>query len=117
MVIAAIYIAGTASLLVALPITTIDVIGGIPQALTAIGERIGLPLFGQLTAALLIATSSTGMGNGASGARPDSLSSMRQRNAGRASHAPSIQWTAGAAITAARAYPASTRLRPVCLAL
>jgi amino acid transporter len=52
-VIAAIYIAGTASLLVALPTATIDVIGGIPQALTAIGDRIGLPSFGQMTAALV----------------------------------------------------------------
>ncbi|RUL78888.1 APC family permease [Dyella choica] len=51
--IAAIYIAGTASLLVALPASTIDVIGGIPQALAAVGERIGLPIFGPLTAALV----------------------------------------------------------------
>lgn len=70
MVIAAIYIAGTASLLVALPIATIDVIGGIPQTLTAIGERIGLPLFGQLTAAPLIAISSTGMGSARPGHDP-----------------------------------------------
>jgi glutamate:GABA antiporter len=52
-VIAAIYIAGTASLLIALPASTIDLIGGIPQALSAIGERIGLPVFGPLTAALV----------------------------------------------------------------
>jgi len=52
-VIAAIYIAGTASLLIALPTSTIDVIGGIPQALSAIGERIGLPIFGPLTAGLI----------------------------------------------------------------
>ena len=52
-VIAAIYIVGTASLLIALPASTIDVIGGIPQALSAIGERIGLPVFGPLTAALV----------------------------------------------------------------
>jgi len=52
-VIAAIYIAGTASLLIALPASTIDVIGGIPQALAAIGDRIGLPAFGSLTAALV----------------------------------------------------------------
>ena len=51
--IAAIYIAGTASLLIALPTSAIDVIGGIPQALAAIGDRIGLPLFGPLTAALV----------------------------------------------------------------
>jgi glutamate:GABA antiporter len=52
-VIAAIYIAGTASLLIALPASTIDVIGGIPQALAAIGDRVGLPAFGPLTAALV----------------------------------------------------------------
>ncbi|WP_266172230.1 APC family permease [Dyella subtropica] len=52
-VIAAIYIAGTASLLIALPASTIDIIGGIPQALSAIGERVGLPLFGPLTAGLV----------------------------------------------------------------
>lgn len=52
-VIALIYIAGTASLLIALPASTIDVIAGIPQALAAIGERIGLPFFGPLTALLV----------------------------------------------------------------
>lgn len=52
-VIAAIYMAGTASLLIALPASTIDLIGGIPQALSAIGERIGLPQFGPLTAVLV----------------------------------------------------------------
>jgi glutamate:GABA antiporter len=52
-VIAAIYIAGTASLLIALPASTIDLIGGIPQALSAIGDRIGLPVFGPLTALLV----------------------------------------------------------------
>lgn len=58
-VIAAIYIAGTASLLIALPTSTIDIIGGIPQALTAIGDRIGLPFFGHLTA-LLVALGTIG---------------------------------------------------------
>ncbi|WP_157971333.1 APC family permease [Dyella sp. C9] len=52
-VIAAIYIAGTASLLVALPASTIDIISGIPQALSAIGQRVHLPWFGSLTAALV----------------------------------------------------------------
>lgn len=52
-VIAAIYIAGTAALLIALPASTIDLIAGIPQALAAIGERIGLPVFGPLTAGLV----------------------------------------------------------------
>jgi amino acid transporter len=51
--IAVIYIAGTAALLVALPTRQIDLIGGIPQALAAIGDRIGWPLFGPLTAGLL----------------------------------------------------------------
>ncbi|MGB5132899.1 MAG: APC family permease [Steroidobacteraceae bacterium] len=51
--ITAIYICGTAALLVALPSSMIDVIAGIPQALNAIGQRIGLPLFGTLTAALV----------------------------------------------------------------
>jgi glutamate:GABA antiporter len=58
-VIAAIYIAGTASLLVALPTSTIDIIGGIPQALSAIGDRIGFSFFGQLTA-LLVALGTIG---------------------------------------------------------
>lgn len=52
-VIAAIYIMGTAALLVALPASTIDIISGIPQALSAIGARMGLPWFGSLTAALV----------------------------------------------------------------
>ncbi len=52
-IITIIYMAGTASLLVALPTATIDLIAGIPQALAAIGERIGLPFFGALTAGLL----------------------------------------------------------------
>lgn len=52
-VVAAIYIAGTTALLVALPTSTIDVIGGIPQALAAIGERIGMPSFGSFTAVLV----------------------------------------------------------------
>ncbi len=52
-IVAAIYMAGTASLLVALPSATVDMIRGIPQALSAIGDRIGIPFFGPLTAALL----------------------------------------------------------------
>ena len=51
--IAVIYIAGTAALLIALPTRQIDLIAGIPQALAAVGERIGWPLFGPLTAGLL----------------------------------------------------------------
>lgn len=52
-VVTAIYIGGTASLMIALPAGSIDAIAGIPQALTAVGERIGLPLFGALTAVLM----------------------------------------------------------------
>jgi amino acid transporter len=58
-IVAAIYIVGTLSLLVALPVATIDVIAGIPQALTAIGERIGVPGFGRV-AALAVAIGSVG---------------------------------------------------------
>lgn len=58
-VITAIYMAGTASLLIALPAGQIDLIGGIPQALAAMGERLGVPMFGPLTA-LLIALGNLG---------------------------------------------------------
>ena len=51
--IAAIYILSTAGLLIALPSGKIDIIAGIPQALSAVGNRVGLPLFGTITAALL----------------------------------------------------------------
>ena len=62
LVIAAIYIAGTAGLLVALPSAKIDIIGGIPQALGAVGKRVGLPLFGAVTAALLALSQLGGLG-------------------------------------------------------
>jgi amino acid transporter len=52
-VITAIYMAGTAALLIALPHEQIDLIGGIPQALAAIGERLGMPAFGPVTAGLV----------------------------------------------------------------
>jgi amino acid transporter len=52
--IAAIYMAGTAALLVALPPEQIDIIGGIPQALAAVGARLGFPAFGPVTAGLLV---------------------------------------------------------------
>ena len=52
-VIAAIYITGTAALLVALPAEQIHIIAGIPQALAAIGDRLGVPVFGPLTAVLV----------------------------------------------------------------
>ncbi|MEP7157276.1 MAG: APC family permease [Betaproteobacteria bacterium] len=49
----AMYICGTASLLIALPAEKIHVIAGIPQALAAIGDRLGFAQFGPITAALL----------------------------------------------------------------
>ncbi len=53
LVVAFIYIAGTGSIFVALPAATIDAISGIPQALNAVGERIGFPYFARLTALLV----------------------------------------------------------------
>jgi amino acid transporter len=58
-VIAVIYIAGTAALLVALPTEKINLITGIPQALAAVGERVGIPFFGNVMA-LLVALASLG---------------------------------------------------------
>ena len=52
-VIAIAYVAGTLTLLVALPPAQINAITGIPEALQAIGTRAGVPFFGVLTAALL----------------------------------------------------------------
>jgi amino acid transporter len=54
-VIAIAYVAGTMTLLVALPPAQINAITGIPEALQAIGTRAGMPFFGVLTAALLTA--------------------------------------------------------------
>jgi glutamate:GABA antiporter len=51
--IAAIYMTGTAALLIALPHAEIDLIGGIPQALAAVGDRLGMPAFGPVTAGLV----------------------------------------------------------------
>ena len=51
--IAVIYIAGTAALLVALPAQRISIITGIPQALAAVGTRAGIPSFGTVAAVLL----------------------------------------------------------------
>jgi len=61
-VITIIYVAGTASLLVALPPSQIGVISGIPEAMEATGERIGMPMFGPVAAALLALTSAGGLG-------------------------------------------------------
>ncbi len=52
-IIAIAYVAGTMTLLVALPPSQINAITGIPEALQAIGTRAGMPFFGVLTAALL----------------------------------------------------------------
>ncbi|MDE2221259.1 MAG: amino acid permease, partial [Gammaproteobacteria bacterium] len=57
-----IYVAGTASLLVALPPGQIGVISGIPEAMEATGQRIGMPSFGMVAAALLAITSAGGLG-------------------------------------------------------
>ncbi|MBL8524166.1 MAG: amino acid permease [Betaproteobacteria bacterium] len=53
LLIALIYLAGTAALLVALPTAKIHLITGIPQALAAVGERVGLPSLGPIMALLL----------------------------------------------------------------
>ena len=52
-VVAAIYIAGTAALLAALPAGEINLISGIPQALAAVGTRVGVTTFGLIAAVLL----------------------------------------------------------------
>jgi amino acid transporter len=57
--VALIYIAGTASLLVALPAAQVNSISGIPQALAAIAGRLGEPLLGN-AAALFVAIGATG---------------------------------------------------------
>lgn len=61
-VIAVTYIAGTLALLVALPAAQISSIGGIPEAMEAIGHRSGLPLFGMIVAILLTLASAGGLG-------------------------------------------------------
>jgi len=60
--IAAIYMVGTAALLIALPAQHISLIGGIPQALAAVGERVGVPAFGSITAGLIALASCGGIG-------------------------------------------------------
>ncbi len=60
--IATIYIAGTAALLIVLPAKQIDLVGGIPQALADVGHRLGFPLFGPLTAILLAVSQLGGLG-------------------------------------------------------
>jgi amino acid transporter len=52
-IIATVYILGTAVLLVALPTETVDVISGVPQALAAVGERAGVNGLARLGAILI----------------------------------------------------------------
>jgi amino acid transporter len=59
--IALIYMVGTLALLVALPQGQVDIIGGIPQALAAVGDRLGIPAFGPLTAALMVVANVGGL--------------------------------------------------------
>jgi glutamate:GABA antiporter len=61
-IIAFTYIAGTGALLVALPSGQISAISGIPQAMEAIGQRGGIPMFGLLSAVLLTLTAAGGLG-------------------------------------------------------
>jgi glutamate:GABA antiporter len=60
--IAVLYIAGTAALLVALPAQSINAISGVPQALSTIAVRVGLPVFGVVAAALLTMSQIGGLG-------------------------------------------------------
>jgi amino acid transporter len=53
MVVPVLYISGTVALLIALPAGQVNLISGIPQALAAIGERVGIPAFGAVSAALV----------------------------------------------------------------
>ena len=62
LIIAAIYIIGTAVLLAAVPEGEINVITGIPQALAAIGERIALPAIAIVGALLVVMSSIGGLG-------------------------------------------------------
>jgi amino acid transporter len=65
--IAIIYIAGTAALLIALPAGEINLISGIPQALTAVGTRVGIGSFGVIAAVLLTVSQIGGLGAWISG--------------------------------------------------
>ncbi len=59
--IALIYMVGTAALLVALPHGQVDIIAGIPQALEAVGTRLGIPWFGSVGAVLLLVANIGGL--------------------------------------------------------
>jgi amino acid transporter len=60
--IAVLYIAGTAALFVALPAQQINAISGVPQALTAVATRVGVPVLGVAAAALLTVSQMGGLG-------------------------------------------------------
>ena len=60
--ITAIYLAGTTALLVALPPAQIDLIGGLPQALAALSDRLGMPAFGPLASGLVALGTLGGLG-------------------------------------------------------
>lgn len=62
LIIALIYIAGTAALLVSLPGSQISLISGIPQAMESIGQRLGIPSFGVISALLLTLAAAGGLG-------------------------------------------------------
>lgn len=66
-IIAAVYILGTTSLLIALPHKEIDAINGVPQALAAVGAAIHVPIFGTITAILITISSCGGLGAWISG--------------------------------------------------
>lgn len=61
-VIALTYVAGTLSLLVALPSAQIGAISGIPEAMSAIGQRSGISAFGTFAAVLIALTGVGGLG-------------------------------------------------------
>ena len=60
--IAVLYLASTAALLLALPAAHISAIGGIPEAMAEIGARAGIPAFGPLAAVLLTLSTIGGLG-------------------------------------------------------
>jgi amino acid transporter len=60
-VIATVYVAGTAALLVALPAHQISAISGIPEALEAIGQRAGVLHLGAIGAVFMAAASTGGL--------------------------------------------------------
>lgn len=62
LIIASIYILGTAFVLVAIPVGEINVITGIPQTFAAIGERLPLPGLGAIGAILIVISSTGGLG-------------------------------------------------------